>query len=127
MDLGLYKGPQLKAWHRHGVFGDVGEAQPREHHALNPVIALAGVRPFQLNTPDPFTHIAQVFVVLAVRSSEVSLAVKILDADSIEPLEGMARADSNHEPLAVERQGVKPIVEIIRPAEDRDIDLPFRQ
>src|SRR5262249_9358076 len=51
----------------------------------------------------------------------------ILDADSIEPLEWVTRADGNHEPLVVERQGMKPIVEIIRSAEDRDIDLALRQ
>jgi hypothetical protein len=116
-----------EARHCHCVLGNVGEAQPGQHHALDPIVALAGVGPLQFDAADLLPDGTQIVVVLAVGARQVILLVQVLDADGIEPLEGMARSHRHDEALAIEGQRVEPIVRVLRAAEQGDVDVSLGQ
>ena len=68
VDLRLDERAYCETGHGHRIFGDVCEPQPRQHHALDPVIALAGVGALQLDAADALANIAgSAILIIAVQ------------------------------------------------------------
>src|SRR5262249_11518816 len=103
----------------HRIFRHEPEPQPCGDHGQDPVVALAAVH--HLAGGPAFAE-DRVAVELAIRPVEISLAVKILDANGIARGERMAGVDHDHELLAEQRHVMQALV-VLPPGHTIDPDL----
>jgi hypothetical protein len=125
-ELGLDQRPGDEARHRHRELGDHGEAQARQRHALDPVVALGDIGAAD-GHPLALADLADVVPVFAVDAAEIAVALEVGEPHLAQPRQRVTRRHSDQEPLGIKAERVQGVGRLARLAVDGDVDLAPRE